>query len=110
MSAPPAPAGLSATAGNAQVALTWNTASGATSYNVKRATVIGGPYTTVTNVTGTSFTDTGLTNGTTYYYVVSASNSGGESGNSTQASATPQAPHRPPLLAWPRQAATRKSR
>ena len=90
--APPAPGGLAATAGNAQVALTWNASSGATSYNVKRATVNGGPYTTVTSVTGTSFTNTGLTNGTTYYYVVSASNAGGESGNSSQASATPQLP------------------
>jgi fibronectin type 3 domain-containing protein len=91
--APPAtPGGLAATAGNAQVGLNWNTSSGATSYNVKRATVNGGPYTTITSVTGTGFTDTGLTNGTTYYYVVSASNSGGESGDSIQASATPLVP------------------
>jgi regulation of enolase protein 1 (concanavalin A-like superfamily) len=90
--APAAPTGLAATGGNTQVALTWNAASGATSYNVKRATTSGGPYSTVTNLTGTSFTDTGLTNGTTYYYVVSALNVGGESANSTQASATPSVP------------------
>ncbi|MEO5916425.1 MAG: cellulase family glycosylhydrolase [Luteolibacter sp.] len=95
VSAPPAPAGLAATGGNTQVALTWNTASGATSYNVKRATVNGGPYTTITNLTGTSFTNTGLANGTTYYYVVSALNAGGESSNSAQASATPSAPSLP---------------
>ncbi|MEO7171441.1 fibronectin type III domain-containing protein, partial [Flavobacterium sp.] len=93
--APPTPGGLATTAGNAQVGLTWNASSGATTYNVKRATVNGGPYSTITSVTETGFTDTGLTNGTTYYYVVSASNSGGESGNSTQASATPQAPPPP---------------
>ena len=41
--APAAPTGLAATAGNAQVGLSWNASSGATSYNVKRATVSGGP-------------------------------------------------------------------
>nr|WP_246070607.1 glycoside hydrolase family 6 protein [Paenibacillus kobensis] len=89
---PAAPASLTATAGNAQVALSWAASSGATSYTVKRATTSGGPYTNVaTNVTATSYTNTGLTNGTTYYYVVSASNSAGTSANSAQASATPQA-------------------
>ncbi|RKP53165.1 cellulose 1,4-beta-cellobiosidase [Cohnella endophytica] len=89
---PAAPTGLTATAGNAQVALSWTASSGATSYTVKRATTSGGPYTNVaTGVTATSYTNTGLTNGTTYYYVVSASNSAGESANSTQASATPSA-------------------
>jgi fibronectin type 3 domain-containing protein len=58
---------------------------------VKRATVAGGPYTTVKSPSATSYTDTGLTNGTTYYYVVTAVNSAGESGNSSQVSATPQA-------------------
>lgn len=89
---PAAPTGLNATAGNAQVALNWTASSGATSYNVKRSTTSGGPYTTITNVTTTSYTDTGLVNGTTYYYVVSALNAGGESANSTQASATPNTP------------------
>nr|WP_238323125.1 glycoside hydrolase family 6 protein [Gorillibacterium massiliense] len=87
---PSAPTGLTATAGNAQIALSWTASSGATSYSVKRATTSGGTYTTVaTGVTATSYTDTGLTNGTTYYYVVSAVNSAGESTNSTQVSATP---------------------
>ena len=64
-------------------------AANATSYNVKRATVSGGPYTTIaTGVTGTSYTDSGLTAGATYYYVVSAVNPGHESVNSTEASAT----------------------
>ena len=67
-----APAGLSATAGNAQVSLSWNASLGATNYNVKRSTASGGPYTTVASLTGTSYADTGLANGTTYYYVVSA--------------------------------------
>jgi len=90
--APAAPTGLSATPGNAQVTLNWTASSGAASYNVKRSTITGGPYTTVAaGVTTTSYTDTGVTNGTTYYYVVSAVNSCGESVNSNEASATPAA-------------------
>ncbi|WP_127532586.1 glycoside hydrolase family 9 protein [Paenibacillus kobensis] len=89
---PAAPTGLTASAGNAQAMLTWTASAGAASYNVKRATVSGGPYTTVaTGLTGTSYTNTALTNGATYYYVVSAVNTAGESANSAQASATPQA-------------------
>ena len=88
---PAAPTGLTATPGNAQVALTWNTSAGATSYSVKRSTTSGSGYTTVSSPTGTSYTDTGLTNGTTYYYVVAAANSAGTSGNSSQVSATPNA-------------------
>ncbi len=93
MAAPPpvAPTGLNATAGNAQVSLAWNASSGATSYNVKRATTSGGPYTKVAGPATTSDNDSGLTNGTTYYYVVSAVNSTGESANSAQVSATPAA-------------------
>jgi fibronectin type 3 domain-containing protein len=86
---PAAPANLQATAGNAQVTLTWSASAGATSYNVKRSTTTGGPYATLSSPTVTNFTDTGLTNGTTYYYVVFALNSAGESGNSAQASASP---------------------
>jgi len=86
---PAAPGNLQATAGNAQVMLTWSASASATSYNVKRSTTSGGPYATLSSPTVTNFTDTGLTNGTTYYYVVSALNSAGESGNSAQASAAP---------------------
>ena len=88
---PPAPTGLVATPGNAQAQLTWNASSGATSYNVKRSTTNGGPYANVaTGVTTTSFTNTGLSNGTTYFYVVTAVNASGEGPISNQASATPQ--------------------
>jgi fibronectin type 3 domain-containing protein len=89
---PAAPAGLTATAGNAAVSLVWNTSSGATSYHVKRATVSGGPYTQIAAATSATFADAGLTNGTKYFYVVAAVNSAGESGNSAPASATPSAP------------------
>src|SRR5271157_3978303 len=57
---PAAPRGLKATAGNAQVALTWNASAGATSYKVKRSTTSGGPYTVVSSPAVTSYTDTGL--------------------------------------------------
>ena len=89
---PSAPSGLTASAGNAQVSLNWTASTGATSYNVKRSTTSGGPYTLVGGATGTSFTNTGLTNGTTYFFVVSALNGGGESANSSQVSATPTQP------------------
>jgi hypothetical protein len=87
--APAAPAGLSAKLGSSQVGLNWNASSGATSYLVKLATVSGGPYAVVDNVTTTNYTDAGLTNGTTYFYVVTAVDAAGESANSLEVSATP---------------------
>ena len=67
---PDVPTGLSATAGSTQVALSWLTSAGATNYNVKFSTTNGGPYTTIASTATTSYTNTGLANGTTYYYVV----------------------------------------
>lgn len=81
---PTAPTGLSATLNNGQVNLSWSASSSATSYNVERSLTSGGPYTTVANTSGTSYTDTGLLNGTNYYYVVSAVGAGGTSGNSAE--------------------------
>jgi hypothetical protein len=86
---PPIPTGLEATAGNAQVSLTWTSSAGATSYHVKRSTTNAGGYMQVGAPATTNFADSGLTNGTTYYYVVSALNTAGESADSTEASATP---------------------
>ena len=83
------PTNLQATPGEAQVALSWAASAGATGYKVKRATTSGGPYGTLASVTGTSHLDAPLTNGQTYYYVVSALSGGNESGNSQQVSATP---------------------
>src|SRR5271154_615189 len=91
LSVPGVPSGMIATAGNAQVGLTWNVSTGATNYHLKRATVSGGPYTQVAAPAATSFTDTGLTNGAKYFYVASAVNSKGESANSAETSATPTA-------------------
>jgi len=96
---PAVPTALTATAGNAQVHLSWTASATAASYNVYRATA-GGTLvmiSTVGAVTGTTYTDAGLTNGTTYYYVVTATNGAGSSASSNQASATPQAPPQAPI-------------
>ncbi|MFW6678782.1 kelch repeat-containing protein [Lacrimispora sp. AGF001] len=88
---------LSATGGNSKVDLTWGAIDKATSYTVKRSTTAGGPYTSVaTDLTETSYTDTNVTNGIMYYYVVIATNNGTEIGNSNEASAQPTESQTPP--------------
>ena len=87
--APAAPASLGATPGNQQIFLNWSASSSATSYTVKRGVSSGSETPHVTGITGTSYTDTNLNNGTTYYYTVTATGLGGTSGNSPEASATP---------------------
>jgi hypothetical protein len=86
--APLAPAGLVATLGNAQVSLTWSASSGATSYDVRRATTSGGPYAHLATAMSPSYTDSTVSTGATYFYVVAAANSIGVSANSIQVSAT----------------------
>jgi len=91
---PPAPpAGLVATPGDAQVALDWsdNSEPDLAGYRVYRSLAAGGPYTKVGDPVTSAFTDSGLTNGTPYYYVVRAVGAGGESGNSAEVVATPSA-------------------
>jgi fibronectin type 3 domain-containing protein len=95
--APASPTGLVATAGNGQVALNWNDngEGDLAGYNVYRSTTNGGPYTKVNGslLTSSAYTNTSLSNGTTYYYVVTAVDTGNlESGNSAQVFATPTAP------------------
>jgi len=89
---PPTPTGLSGVADNGQATLIWSGSTNATSYNVKRSTINGSAYSTIANVAATNRTDLGLTNGTTYYYVVSAVNPTGESTNSVQLALTPRPP------------------
>ncbi len=91
--APATPTNLTAMPGNAQVSLSWSAATGATSYSLYRASTNGGEGSTPyrTGLTGTTFTDTGLTNGTPCYYQVTAVNSSGQSGKSSEVSAVPKA-------------------
>jgi rhamnogalacturonan endolyase len=102
LAVPNAPS-FTATAGNGQVSLSWPASSGAAGYNIQRATISGGPYTAIASGTATTYTDTGRANGTTYYYVVSGSNTSGTGVNSAEASATPVPPPVAPtgLIATP---------
>ena len=83
-----APTGLVATATSSRINLSWNATPGAMSYNVRRAPTSVGPYAIIaSNVTATTnYSDSLVSAGTTYYYVVSAVNSGGESSNSAPVS------------------------
>ncbi len=85
-----APIGLSATAGDSQVILTWNASGNATGYNLKHSTIANGTYSLIaTNVSTLNFTNIGLVNGTTYYFTVSATNEAGSSVDSAPVSARP---------------------
>ncbi|TAK96204.1 MAG: DUF1349 domain-containing protein, partial [Verrucomicrobia bacterium] len=87
---PSAPTWISATIGDGRAVLNWASSANATGYNLKRSSTNSGPYTVVAaNTSLTTFTNIGLANGTVYYYVVAATNSAGESANSTQLSVQP---------------------
>ncbi len=92
---PSVPTGLRATAGDAAVDLAWNANPEPVSgYNVKRSAAAGDPNPPVLAnlVSGTAYKDTAVSNGSTYYYALSAvSGSGQESANSAAVSATPNA-------------------
>jgi cellulose 1,4-beta-cellobiosidase len=88
---PAFPAGFTATPGDGLVGLSWSPVTAATSYHLKRATISGGPYTQIAAPTWQGYTDVGRTNGVTYFYVVTAVVSAGESANSAQVSAKPVA-------------------
>jgi Putative Ig domain/Galactose oxidase, central domain len=94
----PAPTGLSAAGGNnGFVPLIWNAVANATAYNVKRSDRSTGYFTTIATISGLTYTNTGLTNGLTYYYKVAAVGSGGPGSDSLAAvSATPAGPSRVP--------------
>jgi fibronectin type 3 domain-containing protein len=101
--APGAPTNLTATTGDAQVQLSWSATTDATSYNVYWSNATGvvpgaAGVTQIPGVTATSYTHTGLTNGDTYYYVVSAVGAGGEGAPSTEVSARPLPPPPPAPL------------
>ncbi|MCB1129734.1 MAG: autotransporter-associated beta strand repeat-containing protein [Verrucomicrobiae bacterium] len=91
---PAAPAGLEAVvASTSQINLSWSASEWADTYTVKRSTTSGGaPVAVFAGLATTTFSDTGLTEGVTYYYVVSATNTFGEGPNSAEVSATPATP------------------
>ncbi len=92
--APSAPTGVSASAGDTQIIIGWNAVSGATSYNIYWSTTPGVTTATGTRITGSAnpYIHSALVNGTAYYYIVTAVNSVGESAPSSQVSATPMVP------------------
>lgn len=82
---PGTPSNIYGSPGNGQIPLRWLEAYRATSYLLKRSSINGGPYVLIaTGLTNTSFVDTNVVNGATYYYIVSATNNVGESTNSPQ--------------------------
>ena len=96
--APSAPASLGAAPGNQQILLNWPASTGATGYSIKRGFSSGSETTLLTGILATSYTDTNLVNGKTYYYIVTATGPGGSSGNSPEASATPGSVAMPGLV------------
>jgi fibronectin type 3 domain-containing protein len=86
---PAAITSLVATPGDSSVALTWTAPATAISYQILRSTTSGSSYTLAGSKGSTGFTDTNVVNGTTYYYVVTASNGSCSSGNSNEVSVTP---------------------
>lgn len=89
-----APNGLIAGTSKGQATLYWNPSVGATSYNVYRGTASGDELAIpiATGVTTENYVNTGLTNGTPYFYKVAAVNAGGVSTLSNEASAKPEVP------------------
>lgn len=87
VSVPSAPAGLIATATTTQIMLNWNAVAGAASYNVKRSATGGGPYTNIATGVVANFSDSGVSPGQKYFYVVTATDIAGESANSSEANA-----------------------
>ena len=90
--APSAPSGLGATTvSQTQINLSWtDNSSNETGFIIARSTTSGGPYTDIytTAANATSYSNTSLNTSTPYFYVVRATNTGGNSANSSQASAT----------------------
>jgi hypothetical protein len=69
------------------VLLSWNSSSGATSYNVLRGTNTGGPYSNIASTASTTYTDSTVSGSQTYFYVITASNSSGTSAFSAEVQA-----------------------
>jgi uncharacterized protein (DUF1800 family) len=93
---PAVPTGVAATAGDGNITLTWTLVSGATAYHVYRGTAPNPTVQVFAGLVSSPLFDVGLTNGTTYYYRVTAVNASGESAKSSEVSNSPVAPPGPP--------------
>ena len=95
---PAAPSGVTATGGTKQATLAWTAVTGATSYNLYWSTTTGVTTTNGTKISGVTSpaVQTGLTDSTTYFYIVTAANTAGESVASVQVAATTLAASAPP--------------
>ena len=86
---PSNPTGVTATASSSSsITISWTSVSGATGYRIYRSSSSTGTYSQVGTPTATSYTDTGLSANTMYFYKVSAVNNNGESAQSSTVSAT----------------------
>lgn len=93
-----APTGVQAFPGTAQVTVSWSAVTNATSYEVRRSTVSGGPHASLQTTQTTQVIDNTAANGVTYFYVVRALGSAGTSPDSAEVMATPLAVNQAPII------------
>lgn len=99
---PSKPSGVNVVvSGSSELVISWNSVEGATSYNVYWSTTPGVSKinTKKAGITSTNYVHSGLINSTTYYYVVTAVSSYGESSESAEVSATLDVPRPPAAVA-----------
>lgn len=90
--APAAPTGLTATGGDHQIFVSWNSVADATSYELRRSAVAGGPYAVVVAGAQTAFIDGSLPEGARYFYVVAGLNAAGTGAASSEAAGVTNLP------------------
>jgi len=89
---PAVPTGITTTANSTSITISWSNVTGTSGYKIYRSTTSSGTYEEVGTSATTSYTDIGLTSNTTYYYKVTAYNSGGESSKSNTVSVATEQP------------------
>jgi fibronectin type 3 domain-containing protein len=72
--------------------LNWTSITGANSYNLYRGAQTGGPYSLIGSLSATTYTDSSVIAGTTYFYVITAANGIGESPKSSELASTAPKP------------------
>jgi len=90
MDLPSTPTGVSINyVGTEELALTWTASTGASTYNVERATSSSGPFTLISSTPWTTYADYGVIGSTKYYYYIQAANCAGVSSASSKVNDTP---------------------